>query len=148
VIAVLVFFRRDLWSVARGWLASLWEPSLRRTLDARMGWYLIVGTIPISVFGLAFEGPIENGARSLYLIGAVLIVFALVMLVADRFARLDRSQDQVTLRDAVVVGGAQALALVPGVSRAGATITAGLFLGLNRTVAARFSFLSRCPRSC
>jgi len=145
VLAVLVFFRRDLWTVARAWLASLREPSRRGSLDARMGWYLIVGTIPISIFGLAFEGPIENGARSLYLVGVVLVVFAFVMLAADRFSSRDRGQEDVTLRDGLVVGCAQALALVPGVSRAGATITAGLFLGLNRTAAARFSFLLSVP---
>src|SRR5215216_3780895 len=87
-VAVLIFFRHDLWRVARAWLLSLHSPALRSSVDARMGWYLIVATIPIVIFGFAFKDQIENGARDLYLIGTVLILFAFVMWVADRLASL------------------------------------------------------------
>jgi len=123
--AVLLFFRADLWRIARAWAASLRRPELRSTLDARMGWYIGLGTIPIGVFGLAFADQIESGARDLYLIGTTLIALGLVLLLADRTARLDRSIEDITRRDGILIGCAQALALVPGVSRSGATICPG-----------------------
>ena len=144
-IAVLIYFREDLWRVARAWFGSLRDPALRGSIDARMGWYLIVATIPISIFGFLFDDQIETGARDLYLIGTVLIVFAFVLLAAERFGRKDRGEGDVTLRDALAIGFAQALALCPGVSRSGATISAGLFMGLQREAAARFSFLLSMP---
>ena len=143
--AVLLFFRADLWRIARAWAASLRRPELRSTLDARMGWYIGLGTIPIGVFGLAFADQIESGARDLYLIGTTLIALGLVLLLADRTARLDRSIEDITRRDGILIGCAQALALVPGVSRSGATISAGLFLGFDRASAARYSFLLSVP---
>ena len=143
--AVLLYFRADLWRIARTWTASLRRPELRPELDARMGWYIIVGTIPISVFGLAFSDQIEDEARDLYLIGTTLIVLGLVLLLAERVCRRDRDVTAVTWRDSIVIGFAQALALIPGVSRSGATITAGLFLGFDRGSAARYSFLLSVP---
>lgn len=145
VSAVLLYFRDDLWRIARAWTRSLRDASLRKDHDARMGWYIILGTIPISIFGFVFRDTIEGGARSLYLIGSTLIVLGLVLLAAEKVARRDRSMDDVGARDGFVVGMAQALALVPGVSRSGATITAGLLLGLDRAAAARFSFLLSVP---
>lgn len=143
--AVVLYFRADLWRIARAWLASLRDPARRSELDARIGWYLILATIPIAVFGLAFKDQIENGARDLYVIGTTLIVLGLALLAAERVARRDRAIETITRRDAIVVGFAQALALIPGVSRSGATITAGLFLGFDRVAAARFSFLLSVP---
>ena len=143
--AVLIYFRRELWGVARTWLLSLRRPELRGTVDARLGWYLIVATVPIVIFGKLFENPIENGARDLYLIGCALIVFGIVLYVADRVGSQDRDIDSLSTRDGVAIGLAQSLALVPGVSRSGATISAGLFLGLDRAAAARFSFLLSVP---
>jgi undecaprenyl-diphosphatase len=143
--AVLLYFRRDLWQIATAWGRSLRDPVARRTLDARLGWYIILGTIPIAVLGLAFKGPIETEFRSLTLIGTTLIVFGLVMLAAEKFSRRERELDSLTTRDGVVIGCAQALALVPGVSRSGATISAGLFLNFDRTAAARYSFLLSVP---
>ncbi len=143
--AELLFFRVDLLRIGRTWTASLVRPELRPTLDARMGWYLIFATIPISVLGLAFEDQIETGARSLFLIGTTLVLLALVLLWADRVGRRERGIESITLRDGLIMGGAQALALVPGVSRSGATLSAGLFLGLERAAAARFSFLLSIP---
>jgi undecaprenyl-diphosphatase len=143
--AVLLYFREDLWRIVRAWVRSLRDPAARGDQDARMGWYIVLGTIPIGIFGLAFRHQIENGARDLYLIATALIVMGLVLLAAERVGTRERDMDDVGLRDGVAMGLAQALALVPGVSRSGATITAGLFLGLDRTAAARFSFLLSIP---
>jgi undecaprenyl-diphosphatase len=143
--AVLIYFRRDLWRIFRAWSASLRDPTRRDELDARMGWYILVGTIPIGIFGIAFREQIENGARDLYLIGTALIVVGFVMLAGERYGRKAREERTVDMRDAVAIGLAQAAALVPGVSRSGATITAGLFLGLERPAAAHFSFLLSVP---
>jgi undecaprenyl-diphosphatase len=143
--AVLLYFRADLARIAVAWLRSLRDPAVRGDLDARMGWYIILGTIPIAVLGLAFSDPIENEFRALELIGATLIVFGLVMLAAEAVSRRDRSLRDITARDGLVIGFAQALALVPGVSRSGATISAGLLLNFDRAAAARYSFLLSVP---
>ena len=143
--AVLLYFRRDLWNALTGWLRSLYDPAARGTYDARLGWYLVVATIPIALLGLAFEDQIDTGARNLYLIGTVLIVFALVLLYADRRGRHEREIEGLSVRDGVLIGLAQSLALVPGVSRSGATMSAGLLLGLTRPAAARFAFLLAVP---
>jgi undecaprenyl-diphosphatase len=143
--AVLLYFREDLLRILRTWFASLRDPSLRGELDARMGWYIGLGTIPVAIFGLVFKDQIEKGARDLYVIGTALIVLGLVLLAAERAARHERPLEDIQRRDGIVIGFAQALALVPGVSRSGATITAGLFLGFDRTAAARYSFLLSVP---
>ena len=143
--AVVLYFRADLWRIARAWVASLRDPSRRTELDARLGWYLVFGTIPICIFGLAFRHQIENGARDLYVIGTTLIALGLLLLVAEKVSRREREIETITRRDAIVIGFAQALALIPGVSRSGATITAGLLLGFDRVAAARFSFLLSVP---
>ena len=143
--AVLLYFREDLERIARAWLGSLRDPARRREHDARLGWYIILGTIPIGFFGLLFKDQIENGARDLYLIGSALIVLGLALLLAERVGKRERSVEDIDKRDGIAMGFAQALALVPGVSRSGATITAGLFMGLDRPAAARFSFLLSIP---
>lgn len=143
--AVLLYFARDLWRIVSTWLRSLWRAELRGTLDSRMGWYIILGTIPIGVLGLAFSGPIETGARDLRIIGTTLIVFGLILYVADRVTPQQKEVKDLTLRDGILYGLAQALALVPGVSRSGATITAGRLLSYDRAAAARFSFLLSVP---
>jgi undecaprenyl-diphosphatase len=143
--AVLLYFREDLWRIVTTWLRSLREPELRGTLDARMGWYIGLGTIPIAIFGFIFKDQIEEGARSLYLIGTTLIVLGLLLLLAEKVATHERPLELINRRDAIVIGFAQACALVPGVSRSGATLTAGMFLGFDRTSAARYSFLLSVP---
>jgi undecaprenyl-diphosphatase len=145
VAAVLVYFRDDLWRIARAFLRSLRDPAARSDHDARMGWYIVVGTIPIAVLGLAFKNPIEHQFRTLELVGGALIVFSFAMLAAERYSRRERDLAGFTARDGLIIGGAQALALVPGVSRSGATISAGLFLDFDRTAAARYSFLLSVP---
>jgi undecaprenyl-diphosphatase len=143
--AVLLYFRADLWRIARAWTASLRRPELRAGVDARMGWYILLGTIPIGIFGLAFSNQIESGARDLYVIGTTLIVLGFVLLYAEHVACRDRGLEDITRRDGILIGFAQACALVPGVSRSGATISAGLFLGFDRESAARYSFLLSVP---
>jgi undecaprenyl-diphosphatase len=143
--AVLLYFREDLWRIATTWVRSLREPELRSDLDARMGWYIGLGTIPIAVFGLLFNNQIEDGARSLYLIGTTLIVLGLLLLLAEKVATHERPLERINRRDAIVIGFAQACALVPGVSRSGSTLTACMFLGYDRPSAARYSFLLSVP---
>jgi undecaprenyl-diphosphatase len=143
--AVLVYFRADLWRIARTWLASLRRPELRADLDARMGWYIGLGTIPIAIFGFIFKDPIENGARDLYVIGIALIVFGIVLAYADINAASERPLADIRQRDGLLIGLAQAVALIPGVSRSGSTITAGLLLRFDRASAARYSFLLSVP---
>src|SRR5687768_408943 len=137
--AVLLYFRADLWRIFSTWWRSLSNPELRSDLDARMGWYIGFGTVPIGIFGFVFRDQIESGARSLYLIGTTLIVLGLLLLVAEKVAKRERSIQQINGRDATLIGFAQAAALVPGVSRSGATITAGLIAGFDRASAARYS---------
>ena len=143
--AVLLYFRADLWRIARAWVLSLLGRVSRGNVDARLGWYIVLGTIPIAILGYALRDEIESGARSLYLIGTTLILLGLLLALAERVGRRDRGVDSLTPTDAAVIGFAQAAALVPGVSRSGGTITAGLFLGLEREAAARFSFLLSVP---
>ena len=143
--AVLIFFRHEIVAIASTWARSLRDPRLRSDPNARLGWYLIVATVPIAVLGLAFEEQIETGARDLWLIGTVLIVFALVLGWADRRGRHERTIEQLATRDGVLIGLAQSLALIPGVSRSGATMSAGLLLGLQRPAAAKFGFLLAIP---
>jgi undecaprenyl-diphosphatase len=145
VAAVVLYFWRELLQVSVAWLRGLLDKSGRDSLEYRMGWYLILATIPVGVFGLIFSKQIETGARNLWLIAIALIVMALVLLVAELKGSRSRDEEDITTRDAVVVGSAQALALIPGVSRSGATISAGLFQGLDRVSAARFSFLLSIP---
>jgi undecaprenyl-diphosphatase len=143
--AVVIYFRADLWAIAFGWTRALVRPELRRSHEALMGWYLIVATVPIAILGFTFEHQIETGARNLWLIGASLILFAFVLLYADRRGRHERPLEDLQVRDGVLVGLAQSLALIPGVSRSGATMSAGLLLGLQRPAAARFGFLLAVP---
>ena len=110
-----------------------------------MGWYIGLGTIPIGIFGFAFRDQIEDGARSLYLIGTMLILLGLLLLVAEKVAKRERTIEDINGKDAALIGFAQALALIPGVSRSGATLTAGLFAGFDRESAARYSFLLSVP---
>lgn len=121
------------------------DAEAQRALDYRMGWYVIIATIPIGVLGFVFKDQIRTGARNLWLVAIMLIVFALVIAAAEHFGPKERPLDQITTRDGLVMGFAQCLALIPGVSRSGATSSAGLFCGLKREAAVRFSFLLAIP---
>jgi undecaprenyl-diphosphatase len=143
--AVLLYFRRDLWDITLAFLRELRVPWRERSHQANLGWFIVLGTIPIAIFGFAFQDQIESGARSLYLIGSMLIVFSFVMLLAEHVGKRERELDDLGPRDGLAIGLAQALALVPGVSRSGATISAGLIMGFDRAAAARYSFLLSVP---
>jgi undecaprenyl-diphosphatase len=145
LVAVLLYFGPD---VSRLFLSAWHDIRRRRPLDsqeARLAWYIILGTIPIGVFGLAFKRFIEHEARSLYVIAGSLILLAIVLAVAERAGKRRLGMEQIGFVHSQAVGFCQALALVPGTSRSGATIMAGLFLGMTRETAARFSFLLGIP---
>ncbi|GAB3995043.1 undecaprenyl-diphosphate phosphatase [Nocardioides marmoraquaticus] len=144
-LAVLIYFRNDIWRIATTWLKSLVKPEFRGHLDARMGWYVILGSLPIVVLGVLLKDVIERDFRNLWIVASMLIVLGVVLGVADRTARQERGVEQIGVRHALLMGGAQALALVPGVSRSGATISMGLFLGMKREAATRFAFLLAIP---
>jgi undecaprenyl-diphosphatase len=142
--AVLVFFARDIVRIITAWFRGLRHAD-ERNLDYRIGWYVIFATIPIGLIGYLFKDEIRTTGRNLWLVAIMLIVFAGVFWLAERYGQKQRSLDQLTLRDGLIMGGAQCLALIPGVSRSGATASAGLFLGLEREAAFRFSFLLAIP---
>ncbi len=144
-IAVLLYFAKDIGRIAAAWFRGVFNSAHRNNLDYRMGWYVILGTIPVAVLGLAFKDQIRTGARNLWLIATMLIVFAGVIALAEYVGRKIRPIESLNARDGLIMGGAQALALIPGVSRSGGTIAAGLFLGLTREAAARYSFLLAIP---
>lgn len=142
--AVLVYFARDIVRILRAWFNGLFVRS-HRDADYRLGWYVIIGTIPICALGLLFKEVIRSEVRNLWVVATAMVVFSAVIALAEYVGRRNRDIEQLNWRDAVVVGSAQCLALVPGVSRSGSTISAGLFLGLDRELAARFGFLLAIP---
>lgn len=143
--AVLVYFWRDIIRILRAWFSAVGGRVPHTDPDVRMGWLIIVGTVPIVVLGLLLEDYIETVFRSLWLVSTMLIVFGLLLAVADHYGRQGKPLDQLTVRDGVLYGFAQAMALIPGVSRSGGTITAGLLMGYTREAAARYSFLLAVP---
>jgi undecaprenyl-diphosphatase len=142
--AVLLYFRSDIWRILTAWFASL-GGRRKGDPDARMGWLIIIGSLPIGILGLLFQDDIETTFRDLRIVATTLIVFALILYAADRVGAKRRELDQLTVPHGITFGFAQALALIPGVSRSGGTITAGLFLGYTRAAAARYSFLLAVP---
>ncbi|MBI3125670.1 MAG: undecaprenyl-diphosphatase UppP [Ignavibacteriales bacterium] len=149
LLAVFVYFWRDIISIIRDFLKDNWFNHVKfsqQTLHSKMGWYLVIATLPVVVIGLGFKDIIEGiFTKNLYVIAASLIVLAIILALAEKFAKLNRKNDDLNWRDALIIGIAQAFALIPGSSRSGTTITAGLFLGFNRETAARFSFLMSIP---
>ncbi|WP_417562440.1 undecaprenyl-diphosphate phosphatase [Microbacterium sp.] len=143
--AVIVFFWRDIVRIIGHWFRALIGRIPRNDPDAKMGWLIIVGTIPIVVLGLLFQNEIETTLRSLWIVATSLIVFGVILGIADMYAKQKRTLDQLTVGHGIVYGLAQALALIPGVSRSGGTITAGLLLGYTREAAARYAFLLAIP---
>ena len=145
ILAVVVYFARDIARIATAWVRGLFDAEWRGHRDHRMGWYVIVGSIPVGVAGLLGKDLIKGDLRSLWVVGAALVLWSAVMWLAERVATQERSEKQLTLRDALVVGLVQIVSLVPGVSRSGATISTGLFLGLDRVAATRLSFFLSIP---
>ena len=143
--AVVLYFAKDIGRVAKAWLAGLAHRKPLESFDSRMGWYVIAGTVPVVVLGLLLRKRIEGEFRSLYVIAWAAIGMAILLALAEKLARHRRPLESVTMKDAVGVGLAQAVALIPGASRSGSTLTGGLFLGLKRDAAARFSFLLSIP---
>ncbi|QHC62657.1 undecaprenyl-diphosphate phosphatase [Rathayibacter festucae] len=143
--AVIIYFWRDIVKIVSSWCRSLVGKVPRTDANARMGWLIIIGSLPIIVLGLLFQDQIETTLRSLWVVATTLIVFGILLGVADAVGAKKRRLRDLNGRDGLIFGGAQALALVPGVSRSGGTITAGLFMGYERKAAARYSFLLAIP---
>ncbi|MFE0404858.1 undecaprenyl-diphosphate phosphatase [Streptomyces nigra] len=155
--AVLIYFRKDIGRIILAWLKSLTDKEMRRNHDAQMGWLVIVGSIPIGVLGLTFKDQIEGPFRDLRITATMLIVVGVIIGIADRMAARDesggrhraarerKSLEDLNVRDGLIFGLCQAMALIPGVSRSGATISGGLFMGYRRESAARYSFLLAIP---
>ncbi|HYO59916.1 undecaprenyl-diphosphate phosphatase [Archangium sp.] len=145
VAAVLIYFRRDLITLTRAFFQGLARRQPFATTESRLAWFVLIGTLPIGLCGLAFKKTIETSLRSLYVISGSLIVLALILFVVERLASHKRTLDDMRWRDGLIVGLWQALALIPGSSRSGTTITGALSLGLRREDAARYSFLLSIP---
>jgi undecaprenyl-diphosphatase len=143
--AVVVFFWRDIVRIVSHWFGSFTGRVPRNDPDARMGWLIIVGSIPIVVLGILFQDDIETTFRSLWIVATMLVVFGIILGLADWAGAKRRRLDELTVPHGIIFGFAQALALIPGVSRSGGTITAGLFLGYERGAAARYAFLLAIP---
>jgi undecaprenyl-diphosphatase len=144
-LAVLIYFRHDIWRIGTTWLKSLYRPEYRGHLDSRMGWFIIIGSLPIVVLGILLKDVIERDFRNLWIIGTTLIVLGIILGIADKLSADDKKIKELSLRDAVLMGAAQAMALVPGVSRSGATISMGRILGYEREAATRYAFLLAIP---
>ncbi|WP_285729264.1 undecaprenyl-diphosphate phosphatase [Nocardiopsis sp. ATB16-24] len=144
-LAVVVYFRQRIWSILSTWTRSLVNRDLRGDINARMGWYVILGTIPIGVLGLLLEDQIDSVFRDLRLVALNLIIFGVLLGVVDRYARKHRELKDLTASRGLTFGLFQALALIPGVSRSGGTITGGMLLGFKRKEAAEYAFLLALP---
>ena len=143
--AVVVYFWHDIVRIVSKWFKSLFNRVPRSDPDAKLGWFIIFGSIPIVILGLLFQTQIETVLRSLWVVAATMIVFGILLGVADYVGAKKRRLKELTIPHATVYGFAQALALIPGVSRSGGTITAGLFMGYERRATARYSFLLAIP---
>jgi undecaprenyl-diphosphatase len=143
--AVIVFFARDIGRLTATWFRGIRNAAVRATPDYRIAWLVIIGTIPIGLLGVVFEEQIQTAARNLWLIATTLVLFGLLLGLAERVGRQRLELEQMKPVDGILLGFAQAMALIPGVSRSGGTITAGLFLGFTRPAAVRYSFLLAIP---
>ena len=143
--AVLIYFARDIGHLVATWFRGIVDAEVRATPDYRLAWLVVIGTLPIGVLGILFEDQIQTAARNLWLIATTLVVFGLLLGLAERVGRQKFELREMKPADGVILGFAQAMALIPGVSRSGGTITAGLFLGFTREAAVRYSFLLAIP---
>jgi undecaprenyl-diphosphatase len=145
ILAAVAYFRFDIARIAIAWSRGLFRPDLRDYLEYQMGWNVIIGSIPIAILGLALRGLIEGPFRSLWVVVGGLLGWSVVMWLADRLGKAARGESSMTWIDAAVIGFVQCFALIPGVSRSGATISAGLLRGMDRVSATRISFLLGIP---
>ncbi len=146
--AVLIYFWRDIVRIVQAFFGALFAKSKQSTdtlRDAKLGWLIIIGSIPVVAIGLIFQDAIENQLRSLWVIAFTLIIFGVILGIADRIGKRQRSIEQLTTKHGILFGLGQALAVIPGVSRSGGTISVGLLLGYSRQAAARYSFLLAIP---
>jgi undecaprenyl-diphosphatase len=146
--AVLIYFWKDIIRIITAWFGSITNRGFvteAKKRDAKLGWLIIIGSLPVVGIGLVFKDQIENNLRSLWVIAITLIVFGLLLGIADQIGKRQKSIEQLTTRDGLLFGLGQALAVIPGVSRSGGTITVGLMLGYSRQAAARYSFLLAIP---
>lgn len=144
-LAVVIYFWRDILRIASAWIGSLGRSKSPISQDAKMGWLIIAGSLPVVIIGLIFKDAIENQLRSLWVIAVTLIVFGLALGIADKLGKRQKSLEQLTTKHGLLFGLGQALAVIPGVSRSGGTISVGLLLGYSRQAAARYSFLLAIP---
>jgi undecaprenyl-diphosphatase len=142
---VLLYFRRDIVDIVVTWFRGIRHAEVRGEIDYRLGWYVIVGSIPVVVAGLAAKSLVTGPLRNLWWVASALVVWSAVMVVAERRATQARNESNLNLTDAILVGVVQCVSLVPGVSRSGATISAGLLRGLDRVTATRLSFFLSIP---
>ena len=145
VLATLLYFRKDIIRISLAWFKGLWQAEYRSNPDYRFGWAIALGSLPIGVIGLLFQHHIETTLRSLWVVAISLIVWSGVMWVADKYATQKRHEAAVTWKDTLFIGVAQCLALIPGVSRSGATMSAGLFRGFDRVTVTKLSFFLSIP---
>jgi undecaprenyl-diphosphatase len=144
VLATIIYLRKDIVRIVGGWFRGLTRPA-DRGVDYRFGWAVIYGSIPIGIVGILFQHQIETTLRSLWIVGGTLIAFSAVMWFADRVGKQDRHEKDITWKDTIVIGVVQCLALIPGVSRSGATMSAGLLRGLDRVAVTKLSFFLAIP---
>lgn len=145
IAAAVLYFRKDIIRVATAWLAGLFNEKARKNPDYKYGWAIIFGSIPIAVVGLAFQDVIETTLRSMWWVAVGLIIWSAVLWIADRKGKQTRTEEEVTWKDTVMIGAVQCLALIPGVSRSGATMSAGLLAGFDRVTVTRLSFFLGIP---
>jgi undecaprenyl-diphosphatase len=151
IAATLLYFAKDIWRLLTAWVSGLRSASGRESHDYRLAWAVIIGSIPVAVVGLLAKDLITGALRSLWVVAAALILWSAVMWAAERRhdvlerRRMQRGEGGVTLRDGLVLGLVQCVSLIPGISRSGATISAGLFAGLDRVTATRLSFFMAIP---
>lgn len=143
LLAVIIYFRQEVWQLLNAWLASVFKGN--HSGDSKLAWWIILATIPAVIFALLFKDYVETVFRSIEVIATTTIIFGLLLWWSDRLTQKDLTEYQTGWKRALVIGAAQALAMIPGTSRSGVTMTAGLFLGLSRQAAARFSFLMSIP---
>ncbi|MFM1994333.1 MAG: undecaprenyl-diphosphatase UppP [Actinomycetota bacterium] len=144
-LAVVLYFAKTIWSIIAAWFSNGFRSWNQQSQEAKLGWLIIIGTVPIAVLGLIFESQIEQDVRQLWVIAITLIVFGVLLGIADRFGSKTKKIEQLDLKSGLAFGFGQALALVPGVSRSGGSITVGLLLGFTREAAARYSFVLAIP---
>lgn len=146
IVAAILYFWKDIWRVLVAWWVGLWQREERKKFDYKYGWAIILGSVPIAIVGLTFKDEIETVLRSLWFVAFGLIGWSLVMWLADRAGeRAQRREEQTTWQDTLIIGVIQCLSLIPGVSRSGATISAGLFRGFDRVSATKLSFFLGIP---